>query len=95
MKTLPLFATLFVTASASAAQVWVAPASQKIRPAVQAPANAPTTAKIAAAQNEFESFHVVVTGANSGMLRAAGLPCRRRCSTAMKWLLPLPKLPCR
>jgi hypothetical protein len=67
VKTLPLFATLFVTASASAAQVWVAPASQKIRPALQAPANAPTTAKIAAAQNEFESFHVVVTGAASGV----------------------------
>jgi hypothetical protein len=67
VKTLPLFATLFVTASASAAQVWVAPASQKIRPALQAPANAPATAKIAAAQNEFESFHVVVTGAASGV----------------------------
>jgi len=67
LKTLPLFATLFVTASASAAQVWVAPAAQKIRPAAQAPANAPTTAKIAAAQNEFESFHVVVTGAASGV----------------------------
>jgi len=34
-------------------------------------------------------------GANSLIDRASGLFCSNRCSTAMKWLLPLPKLPCR
>ena len=61
------FAALLVTGSASAAQIWVAPAAQKIRPAVQVPAGAAATAKIAAAKNEFESFQVVVTGAASGV----------------------------
>ncbi len=56
------FAALLVTGSASAAQIWVAPAAQKIRPAVQVPAGAAATAKIAAAKNEFESFQVVVGG---------------------------------
>src|SRR5207248_6851143 len=70
MKSLPLFAAfaaLLAAGSASAAQVWVAPAAQKIRPAMQAPAGAGTTAKIAAAQNEFESFQVVVTGQASAV----------------------------
>src|SRR6184192_3347142 len=71
MKSLPQFFALAVTAliagSASAAQVWVAPAAQKIRPSVQPAAGAPTAAAIAAAQNEFESFQVVVTGAASGV----------------------------
>lgn len=75
MKTLPLksavkfaaLAALIVAGSASAAQVWVAPASQKIRPSVQAPAGATATARIAAARNEFESFHVVVTGPATGV----------------------------
>src|SRR6184192_303238 len=71
MKSLPQFFALAVTAliagSASAAQVWVAPAAQKIRPSVQPAAGAPTAASIAAAQNEFESFQVVVTGAASGV----------------------------
>ncbi|TMA29791.1 MAG: DUF4091 domain-containing protein [Deltaproteobacteria bacterium] len=49
--------------SASAAQVWVAPSAVKIRPAAQPPSNATSSAKISAALNEFESFHVVVTGA--------------------------------
>ena len=35
------------------------------------------------------------TSASSGIERAAGLPASSRLSTAMKWLLPLPKLPCR
>jgi hypothetical protein len=67
LKSFPLFAALIVAGSASAAQVWVAPAAQKIRPGVQAPAGASATAKIAAAKNEFESFHVVITGAASGV----------------------------
>jgi hypothetical protein len=67
LKSLTLIAALVVAGSASAAQVWVAPAAQKIRPSVQAPAGAATTAKIAAAKNEFESFHVVITGAASGV----------------------------
>jgi hypothetical protein len=58
---------LTVAGSASAATVWVAPASQKIRPSMQVPANAPTSAKLAGAQNEFEGFQVVVTGAASGV----------------------------
>ena len=50
-----------------AAQIWIAPAAQKIVPATPAPAGAPTAAQIAGAQNEFESFQVVVTGAKSGV----------------------------
>jgi hypothetical protein len=46
--------------AASAADVWVAAATEKIRPDTQArPA---TEARIAAARNEFEAFQVVVTG---------------------------------
>ena len=67
MKTLPLFVALLAAGSASAAQVWVAPAAQKIRPSAQPPAGASTTAKIAAAKNEFEAFHVVVTGQAAGV----------------------------
>ena len=50
-----------------AAQVWTALASEKIRPA--AGARSDTSARIAAARNEFESFQVVVTGA-AGNVRA-------------------------
>src|SRR5437764_7260815 len=67
VKTLPLLVALLAAGSASAAQVWVAPAAQKIRPSVQAPAGATAAAKIAAAKNEFEAFQVVVTGAASGV----------------------------
>jgi MYXO-CTERM domain-containing protein len=67
LKTLPLFVALLAAGSASAAQVWVAPAAQKIRPNVQPPAGAAAAAKIAAAKNEFEAFQVVVTGAASGV----------------------------
>ena len=62
MKSLPLFVALLAAGSASAAQVWVAPAAQKIRPSAQPPAGATAAAKIAAAKNEFEAFQVVVTG---------------------------------
>jgi uncharacterized protein (TIGR03382 family) len=47
--------------TASSADVWVAAASEKIRP--DAPARSTTSASIAAARNEFEAFQVVVTGA--------------------------------
>jgi len=46
--------------AASAADVWVASASEKIRPGEKA--RPVTEAHIAAARNEFESFQVVVTG---------------------------------
>ncbi|HZX94899.1 MAG TPA: DUF4091 domain-containing protein [Myxococcales bacterium] len=67
MKTLPLFVALLAAGSASAAQVWVAPAAQKIRPSAQPPAGAAAVARIAAAKNEFEAFHVVVTGQAAGV----------------------------
>jgi len=67
LKTLPLFVALLAAGSASAAQVWVAPAAQKIRPNVQPPAGATAAAKIAAAKNEFEAFQVVVTGQASSV----------------------------
>jgi len=67
VKTLPLFVALLAAGSASAAQVWVAPAAQKIRPSTLAPDGAPVVAKIAAAKNEFEAFQVVVTGAATGV----------------------------
>jgi MYXO-CTERM domain-containing protein len=67
VKTLPLFVALLAAGSASAAQVWVAPAAQKIRPGAQPPAGATATAKIAAAKNEFESFQVVITGQAKGV----------------------------
>ena len=71
MKTLPLMfavaATALIAGSASAAQVWVAPAAQKIRPSVQPAAGATVRAKIAAAKNEFEAFQVVVSGQASGL----------------------------
>lgn len=71
MKSLPLKFAIALTASiagsASAAQVWVAPAAEKIQPQTQPPAGAPSSAAIAAAQNEFESFQVVVTGQAAGV----------------------------
>ena len=67
MKSFSLLVALLAAGSASAAQVWVAPAAQKIRPAMQPPAGATAAAKIAAAKNEFESFQVVVTGPASGV----------------------------
>ncbi len=67
MKMLPLFVALLAAGSASAAQVWVAPAAEKIRPNAQPPAGATAAAKIAAAKNEFESFQVVITGQAAGV----------------------------
>jgi len=64
---LPLFVALLAAGSASAAQVWVAPAAEKIRPNAQPPAGATAAAKIAAAKNEFESFQVVITGQAAGV----------------------------
>jgi Domain of unknown function (DUF4091) len=61
-------AIAFLAGSASeAAQVWTAPAAVKIRPKAQPPQGATTTAVIAAAKNEFESFQVVVTGPATGV----------------------------
>ena len=67
MKSLPLLVALLAAGSASAAQVWVAPAAQKIRPGAQAPAGTTAAAKIAAAKNEFEAFQIVVTGQANGV----------------------------
>jgi hypothetical protein len=67
VKSLPLFVALLAAGSASAAQVWVAPAAQKIRPSATPPAGATASAKIAAAKNEFEAFQVVVTGQANGV----------------------------
>ncbi|MFN2549928.1 MAG: glycoside hydrolase domain-containing protein [Myxococcales bacterium] len=47
----------------STAQVWVAPAVRKVRPTDQPTSASAAAATIFAAQNEFESFHVVVSGA--------------------------------
>jgi uncharacterized protein (TIGR03382 family) len=46
--------------AASAAQVWVAPATEKVRPTTQP--RPVTEARVASARNEFEAFQVVVTG---------------------------------
>jgi hypothetical protein len=62
VKTLPALVALAAAGSASAAQVWVAPAAEKIRPNAQPPAGAASNARIAAAKNEFEAFQVVITG---------------------------------
>jgi hypothetical protein len=71
LKTLPFFAiAAFAAGSASAAQVWVAPASKKIPSTAQPAAGSPAVAKIFAAKNEFESFHVVVTGKATGVVMA-------------------------
>ena len=50
---------------ASAADVWVASATEKIRPDAQP--RQTKEARIAAARNEFEAFQVVVTGPASGV----------------------------
>jgi MYXO-CTERM domain-containing protein len=61
-------AVAFLAGSASqAAQVWTVPAAVKVRPQAQPAQGAPSTAVIAAARNEFESFQVVVTGPASGV----------------------------
>jgi uncharacterized protein (TIGR03382 family) len=69
IRSFPRFVPLLVAAvlvaplPAGAAQVWTALASEKIRPATAARAEA--SARIAAARNEFEAFQIVVTGAAS------------------------------
>ena len=63
-------AVLLAATGSQAAQVWVAPSAVKIRPGVTPPASAPSSAALAAAQNEFEAFHVVVTGAATGVSMA-------------------------
>lgn len=71
LLTLPLLVIALLTArEAKAAQVWVAPSPTKVRPLMTAPANAPTSATVSAAKNEFESFHVVVTGPASSVSMA-------------------------
>ena len=55
---MPIFIATLISA-----QVWVAPAARKVRPADQPTSSSASSAAIFAAQNEFESFHVVVTGA--------------------------------
>jgi hypothetical protein len=54
----------------SAPTIWVAPAAQKVQPQTQPDAHSATSATLAAAQNEFESFHVVVTGQARGVSMA-------------------------
>ena len=63
-------AALAASSAASAAQIWIAPAATKVRPQTAVPAQAPAAASIAAAKNEFEAFHVVVTGPASGVSMA-------------------------
>ena len=70
MKTLPLLVIALSAGSVSAAQVWVAPSAVKVRPTAAPKATSPVTATLFAAQNEFESFHVVVTGAATGVSMA-------------------------
>ncbi|GAC1342005.1 MAG: hypothetical protein NVSMB23_14270 [Myxococcales bacterium] len=60
-------ALVATAANAETAQVWVAPSAQKVRPQTQPAAGSAAAASIAAAKNEFESFHVVVTGAARGV----------------------------
>ena len=47
--------------------VWVAPATQKVRPQDPVPAGAATDISISAARNEFEAFQVIVTGTAKGV----------------------------
>jgi len=54
---------LLTAAGSQAATVWVAPSAVKVRPQMQPTVPSSTTAVLAAAKNEFESFQVVVTGA--------------------------------
>ncbi|HET7785480.1 MAG TPA: glycoside hydrolase domain-containing protein [Myxococcales bacterium] len=72
MTKLALLAVAAVVALAPtrsrAAQVWVAPSAVKIRPGATPTPTA--AAALAAAQNEFESFQVVVTGAAAGVSMA-------------------------
>ncbi|WP_242355637.1 MULTISPECIES: DUF4091 domain-containing protein [Anaeromyxobacter] len=55
--------------AAPAAKIWVASATEKIRPGD--PARATSVARISAARNEFEAFQVVVTGNARGVRASA------------------------
>jgi uncharacterized protein (TIGR03382 family) len=59
-RALLLAALTLAPLAASAAEVWVAGATEKIRP--DAKPRATTEATLAAARNEFEAFQIVVTG---------------------------------
>src|SRR4051794_7554480 len=65
----PALVALAPTCS-QAAQVWVAPSAVKIRPNLTPPAAPSAGAALSAAQNEFEAFQVVVTGAATGVSMA-------------------------
>jgi len=65
-----LAALVAAPAAASAADVWVASASEKIRPSEKARPS--TEAHIAAARNEFESFQVIVSGPASRVSASVG-----------------------
>jgi uncharacterized protein (TIGR03382 family) len=64
-----LAALLSLPGAARAASVWTALATEKIRPS--AAPRATTTARIAAARNEFEAFQVVVAGPATNVRAAA------------------------
>ena len=64
-------AALAAATSVRAAEVWTAPATEKIRPS--AAARLSSSARISAAGNEFEAFQVVVTGAAANV-RASASP---------------------
>jgi hypothetical protein len=63
-KAVTLVATLLVGSSAFAQAVWTASATQKVRPGDAA--GSTTSATLEAARNEFEAFHVVVSGGGAG-----------------------------
>ncbi|MDB4971214.1 MAG: hypothetical protein JWN44_6903 [Myxococcales bacterium] len=64
-KIVTLVASLLLTSTALAQSVWVAPGSQKIRPADKA--GSVQSATLEAARNEFEAFHLVVAGGSAGV----------------------------
>src|SRR5260221_5052855 len=71
MRTLSISTTVLLVASSAYAQsVWVAPSTEKIRP--QAAAGAATSVALEAARNEFEAFHVVVSGPADAVTVTAG-----------------------
>jgi hypothetical protein len=63
-KMVTVVASLLFASSAFAQSVWVAPSSQKIRPADAA--GSAQSATLEAARNEFEAFHLVVAGGSAG-----------------------------
>src|SRR3954470_21124002 len=63
-KAVTVVASLLLTSTAFAQSVWVAPSSQKIRPADAV--GSTRSATLEAARNEFEAFHLVVAGGSAG-----------------------------